>query len=114
MRYAALALTVTSLIATGYLAGRASNPVRPPSSKDEFIPQDLSDAKMMACGIGGNPDKTTDAFVVVEFVHGEKPYRPLIGRYSSMIAAIEGCRTWWVHVQSGIHEQEAIGKRGAN
>lgn len=73
-----------------------------PPARETFVPDDIRSATVAACGVRGNPDKTNDAFVIVEYEHRAKAaYRALISRRGGQeaLVALEDCRVWFEDVQ---------------
>lgn len=70
------------------------------SPKETFVPDDVKTAAFVVCGVHGNPDKTNDAIVIVQWERERKSsYRATISRRPEALEALEDCRTWFEDVQ---------------
>jgi hypothetical protein len=74
---------------------------------DHFIPPDLAQSSMLACGIGRNADGSVDAILGVSYVHEIKSqWRILMARESDPNAvdkAADDCIKWWEDMKKALH-----------
>jgi hypothetical protein len=80
------------LLATGYILGAQKAP------KEPFLPDNLREAAVVACAVGGNADKTSDTIVAVTYPEGPQ-YRVLVSRRTNPIESMEDCRVWFSAVE---------------
>lgn len=68
--------------------------------RETFVPDDVKTAAFVVCGVHGNPDKTNDAIVIVQWERDRKSqYRATISRRPDAHTALEDCREWFGDVQ---------------
>ena len=66
------------------------------SAPDEkFLPpRGFAGSKLVLCAVGGNADKTSDAFNVVQYAP-EGEFRTLISKRTDVVLSLEDCSKWF-------------------
>jgi hypothetical protein len=81
--------------------------ISPATLEDSFLPPDLAQASMLACGIGRNADASVDAILGVSYVHEVKSqWRALMARHtgdSALDQSIDACIDWWKDMKKALH-----------
>lgn len=82
--------------------------------EEKFIPPDLEDASMIACGVGGlkvlgeDTPYTAKTFVQVEYAHGRsKPYIVTISIRGNAESSGEDCVKWWHDIKPALEAAQA-------